>query len=695
VEPFKVTCVTCRARLTVRDESAIGQILACPRCSSMVHVAAPAAGAAAVTSAIAKPAAAAAAPTDDSFSFDVDEAPTPRPPTPAHEAATFDDAVDMGGPVEQVVAPPAPIAPPPVGGWGPLKFAAVTAGAALAGSALVAATLTWWNRNDAPALPTSAPSPPAAAAAASQPTAEPSALPIATDDPAANELAATAPPPPSEPSTPATDPDLDLVFDPPAANNANAAPVEPAPDLGTGRLSDQSDPAEDAPLAVAPPEEPQPRLRIDPLQFDPEGLNLTMLREGPATNPLEASQSAAPTSADATASMTPPTVPEAAAGSLDPADAPVRREAPDADADQPDAASLAARKFPAVKVDGMPLAQFIDFAGEMSGLAISVAPEVLRRAAVSSATAVKCDAKDAAIEELLAAALAPLRLAPHLDGNQLVLERRGGDKQRQVDYKIDDLAADDAVVKQFAERLQRFAAPETWQTAGGEAKLAIDGQTLRADALESTQYEALFFLERYRQALSLPTRSRYPARMLAPSSAYADVAERLQAPTTFTFSQYTPLREIFRYWQDELGLAVLVDWPALARERLTPQTRIAAGATDQPWAEALDAVLTPLGLAWRAIDARTIEITSLEKDRLQPETAFYRLAPDAKVDAKSISDKVDQIAAATADEVAAPPAAAVASDYDAAHRLLMVRLPAAAHRRFAAWLAEQSLLTVD
>ena len=44
MDPFKVTCVSCRAVLTVRKESMIGQIIACPRCNMMVQVMAPALG---------------------------------------------------------------------------------------------------------------------------------------------------------------------------------------------------------------------------------------------------------------------------------------------------------------------------------------------------------------------------------------------------------------------------------------------------------------------------------------------------------------------------------------------------------------------------------------------------------------------------------------------------------------------------
>ncbi len=35
---FSITCTTCQARLAVRSEAAIGTILECPRCQSMVQV---------------------------------------------------------------------------------------------------------------------------------------------------------------------------------------------------------------------------------------------------------------------------------------------------------------------------------------------------------------------------------------------------------------------------------------------------------------------------------------------------------------------------------------------------------------------------------------------------------------------------------------------------------------------------------
>ncbi|MCG8448844.1 MAG: hypothetical protein MI725_04580, partial [Pirellulales bacterium] len=38
MELFKISCMTCQASLSVHDESLLGQIVACPRCGSMVEV---------------------------------------------------------------------------------------------------------------------------------------------------------------------------------------------------------------------------------------------------------------------------------------------------------------------------------------------------------------------------------------------------------------------------------------------------------------------------------------------------------------------------------------------------------------------------------------------------------------------------------------------------------------------------------
>src|SRR5689334_2222542 len=42
VEPFRITCETCRSRLKIRTADVIGEIHACPKCGSMVQIIPPA-----------------------------------------------------------------------------------------------------------------------------------------------------------------------------------------------------------------------------------------------------------------------------------------------------------------------------------------------------------------------------------------------------------------------------------------------------------------------------------------------------------------------------------------------------------------------------------------------------------------------------------------------------------------------------
>jgi hypothetical protein len=342
--------------------------------------------------------------------------------------------------------------------------------------------------------------------------------------------------------------------------------------------------------------------------------------------------------------------------------------------------ALLSRKLPAVNVKKMPLCRFLDLSTQLSGLPVSVAPAELRMAAVTPATPASVEASDATIETMLTAALAPLRLQPVVQGDHVLLKRKGDEARRAVDYPVDDLAATPEKVKQLAERVTKLAAPDAWQAGGGDAMISIDSGKLRVEAPVPIQYEVLFVLERYRLTRGLPPRTKYPSNLLDAGSFHAAVAERISAPAMFTFTEYTPIREVFRFWQEETEVAVLVDWPALAEERLWPQTRIACSAGDKSWGEAMDSVLGPLGLAWRAVDQRAIEITTQAKAASESMVEFYRVKADAGVDGEQLKRRV---ASLTGDSDGSH-----GVFYDADSRALLTRLPAPVHRRIVSELRD-------
>lgn len=743
--------------LTVRKESMIGQIIACPRCNMMVQVLPPAGHAGAGQPAANSPtapssapsakqttkAAAAVAATTLFDSADALAAATPPAPAAASSvpadpvfAATFDDAVDAftdpppaskstspaqasanaaaskqsptqgaAGHAGPTPPPPPTTLPPVASRWAPFKLPAMIAGGAVVGAAIVATALTLLSGDDpAPSLaantsvappvlaqPKIDPSTADANTPPAVPVEPPPANPVgeppvgaAAADAAANIAPAADNPLAEAPTDKAAD--VEPAGDKPAADdgNATAATESTAPDAPV------ETPADDAAAPAETATDEQPKLRIDPLEIDPEGLNLSTLYNGPPKDPIAASQLpgepegvelSVPAAHEAPPGEAPPVEEPKAAGA-------VRRDEHAADAPAGNVATLLARKTQELKIENMPLCRLLDLSVQLSGVPVSVAPEQLRLAAVSAGQPATADVKDATIEEFLAAALKPLRLQPVVVNDQIVLIRGGNNPRSERTFPVDDLASDPAAVEQLAANIQKLVAPESWQAAGGAGTIAVDGKQLKIETGEAIQYEVLLLLERSRAALGLPPRSKYPAALVGSEAAPIALAERLSAPATFTFSQYTPLREIFRHWQEEMQVAVLVDWPELADLRLWPNTRIACSSTDEPWDKALDEVLTPLGLAWRPIDKRTIEVTTQDKAATAPVVEIYRLSPEALGNGEDLAEEVNKIAASAG----SPAEAQTATIVDAAHGLLIVRQPATIQRAIAVWLAEKQLL---
>lgn len=408
--------------------------------------------------------------------------------------------------------------------------------------------------------------------------------------------------------------------------------------------------------------ESRPTLRIDPLDLDPEGFDLSLLMadDGPPPSVVRNQ------TADASATVEAAAEPMQVAG---PIELPRSRLDPNS-LDQrqlPRAAELVARRLPSLHVDKMPLSSFLDLASTLSGAPVSVAFRELRHAGAAAASEVSVKGENLSLLEALTQAFAKLRLEPVVEETGIVLRRSGGDRQRTIGYPLDDLVSDEASTADLAALVRRFVAPGTWAEPG---MLQVGLDKLTVTRRESTQYEILLFFERLRLVRSAPLRSGYPRSLLSGESPYLSLHEPLGAPTTFTFSQYTPLVEIVRHWRSELGMPILVDWPALGEVGLRPQSRIACNAANQPWRQALDEVLGPLNLAWTAGSGNTLGITSRRRATSQADVHFYPLADRPLGPPEELAKELARLAGEHG---------AVAT-YDAPGKTMIVRAAAPVHR---------------
>ncbi len=556
MEAFHVTCETCHARLKIRSESVIGQIHACPKCESMVHIVPPPGWVPSTTLAAASSPA----------SAPVEVAPLELPAAAAGSSILV---WSMGGVALVLVGGLAAVMWPrgDERAGGPAAVAANESVAALispvaqspAENADVDAEREAANDHRVAQLPS---------------TSTPEATPVET---------AVAPP---------EMPEEVVAVAAPEAAEPSAQPASPPLPSDTNNST--------------------PVLKFDPLDFDPSQLSLggTTAPASAETSSSVADATVEPIVVDAQDDLPADQKPgEPVVG--DPS-VTVRLGPESTDALRPrNVAEQLALKVDSIDLAAVPLSRFAEITAEMGNVAITLDPATLAMAGVSPRATVAVQARDTTLEKLLRDSLAKLRLDFVERDGQVVIIHPSRDVRRGVDYDVKDLletGAKDATA--MSDMIQRLVAPDSWQGGPGGGAIRVDGTKLHVEHVNRVQIQILMFCERLRLARGLPPRSRYPAERLSIDSPYAKLSATLAKPTTFTFLPWTRLADVVRQWQESTGVTILVDWQALAKEELAPATPIACSAINRPWDAALDAVLEPLGLAWWAIDGETIQITS-------------------------------------------------------------------------------------
>lgn len=560
----------------------MGEVHACPRCGSMVLIA----------TAPAAPSEAAGATPAPTLGLG-DTLETFEPP-PEPEITEAEPLAETPEPVEALVEPTASL-----GSWAPI---ATTALALMATGALVGA---WWAAGSS-----------AEEVAQAEETQPKSTSSVSTSSVALPDEAEAGRPDEVEPSV--EEPVVETVVaveepvvEPEAAAEPNAFELPPTPEVEPvqpepappanpiGAFATATPPVSAAPLNDEPP------TAIDPLAIDPTEIEL-VLRRGDGAVPSPVAEPPAPEPAPTPAETPTPAEPSldqrlAQAGAQ--AGVFVRLGPTDASTGPSSAAADKAltQIVPSIELRSIPLDEATRLLGELAGTPITLDPAALRRAGVRPDRPIDLVAEGRTLGQTLAAGLKQARLRYVTDGPHIRVERLGDDQMREITHRLGDLAGDDprALADELARRLPYDL----------DLPIAADG-ALPLSALGRVHFDLLVAAETLRAERGLPTTSKYPRALLATQPHETAIASTLDRRTTFSFVSPTPLTEVLEHWRRVTERPILVDWPALAAIGVGPRTTLECSVTNRPWRAALDGVLTPLGLTWRADFAGSIWITS-------------------------------------------------------------------------------------
>ena len=619
VSGFSLHCTTCQTRLRVRDARAIGKILPCPRCGSMVLIDGPmlatakdALPAASCETAdrLPQPAASETGVTDH-CSGDPD----------FHQASSLDTAFET-----------APVNEPAAG----------TVGLPIDGVALQTSLIRRWLVALCGAIAGVglAVGLVAIVIAARRGDNLPGPVAVLTNsDPVtvAGSTAAPEPPPPPLPSPP---PPLPLLHETETeAGNVDSGEqgsitetVVMKPDVNLAKGAGTAETAD--PAGLIPPEfgpstthdEPAPAAAEPPGAY--AGLaNLldsasVVLRQPTANDPQAADRGEGRGDGPENASSPgDPVHGVSASADLD--------HVPPVPTSQRRTIDVTARlsdRIQAVNFARVPLNSFVRSMSRMSTIPIVFDHDSL--IFVSYEAPISLKATTLTVDELLRQALSTVQLTPQVFDNHVLVTSPafvdGGVKQ--VAYTVSDLASNSEQLAELKSWVEMFVAPEIWR-AGQGSSIAVSAAAhqLKVTSDRRVHLRVLAFLERLRLARGLPFVSKLGPRLANPAPAWQQLQDRLQHATSINAWHPTAFIAAIGEIEDHNRLTVLVDWQSVAEVPLYPDTPVTSAARGKPLGDIFDGLLQPLGLTYVAIDGHTIQITTPETAKAIYRVEFYSL----------------------------------------------------------------------
>jgi hypothetical protein len=634
MDAFTIACETCGSRLKVRSRKAIGQLVNCPKCGSMVLIPAPAEG---------EPAPA----TSDVKSGKAGGRAKPVAPASGTDFATPDLSAPAGSPgTSGDFAHPdgitAPVERPAVPVWKVLALV----GTSLA--LLLSAGLYWAFTAFAPSDPpieiVENPAPP-------KPKPE---EPADAVEPASPEAE------PTEDKPPPTVPEVQPVVRP-EMPEAAPPPVNPPPEVVEAQPNPQ--PQGDSDLG-APLPPVRNRLFGDNIFAGVPGDMAAT--EQPKRRPILSLRKPA-------AEIVPEAMPAAV-----PEKPPL------------DIAARLADPIPELVINDTPLNGLVDFLSRASTIPMTFDLASLTDAGVTPADVVSLRSENSTVGEVLDEALQQHGLAFFESEGRIVIASLSAREGflREERYDVADLVQAAGVIEPKAELerltawIKQLAGPTSWKT-DPETSLTVDGSTLVVEQHIGTHADIAELLARLRMARRLNVPAETAARWPSETRVSRGLAS-LARPVTANF-QDEPLRKILAYLERKGDVILLVDGVALSAVGLSADSKATLSARqEEPLDTTLARLLESLSLVLRTRDAKTFEITTAEANAKRFDLETYSindLAPDAAAAEQLLSRLKQQV------EPASWTSGEAAAIYDPVGRVFLVRQTQPVQVQIENWLA--------
>ena len=631
---FRVTCLTCGASLRVRDASAIGKILPCPKCNSMVEVVGPE-----------------DIPTDDSAAENAPLEETATGGDELQQSAAATATLATSDIIGQFPAMPKPVWPK----WLAIGSAGTVAAAALIGIIFFVIGGDGSDNEKANAV-------------------------ASVDAEITSEVEETDTATTTETETDVHDPEERAAASEEDATGADGPFEKDVDPFGTDTLNSNTLSA-----AVDLPEGDQPKTETEAPVDNKKGI----AKEGIAANPPQdiavpfqtnvgASRIAATDNDEPGASSSAAQTPSA-----NPAE-PVRAPIPPADIDV--TARLSMRLADA-KFRKVPLANFVTTLSTMSAVPIRYDAATLSRVGHTPDDQIQVQLQDASIGDVLSEAIGQWGLTYLATGPRVIIRVPSPDEAdlRTVRHDVRDLADNAAELDQLAENLQAVVAPKTWATSGGRGQIVAASGVLTVEQSSDVHFQILVFGDKLRVARRLAPKSPLDPSHFQLKTREQLSEEMLARTVTIRPAEGETLNTIAERLSHNTGLMIAVDELALMKVGKSGDDEVRIEIDKEPLSDAFAVLLTPRDLTFRIVDHRIIEITTPAAVATAYHVEFYPVA-ELATDRETAGRLIDRVKRQVVPDSWSTVGGSGAIVFDDRGRCLIVRQTSAGHTELASFL---------
>lgn len=271
-----------------------------------------------------------------------------------------------------------------------------------------------------------------------------------------------------------------------------------------------------------------------------------------------------------------------------------------------------------ISLQDVPLYEIIRKLSALTEIPITLDVDEFRCRGIRSHTALTQQLESGTVGELLQQILQPLQLEPVIEDRQILVTVPQEEKEKNLErtFDVSDLLNIPVGNGQTTLNADGLAEMLRILVPLSNGELRVEGSALTVQARLRVLDETLRVLEQLRVIRGIPQTTKVEGEQLAPEAFCWDI---LVSPMTMNYYQPVPLADVLEQIETKTKLTILVDYQSLNRAMAPMNTlRCTVQCNNGTVHEALEKLLASVesvALAYRIVESGTIEITTKDTAR--------------------------------------------------------------------------------